>query len=354
VARRRIFVVGLAALGGALVLAAAAVVILGYALSAPGWQGPASDHFDGERFHDLRPVPHGGLGAFLRWQRDRHPPLWEDRSAPPGAPPPQRVAGGQMRVTFINHATVLVQMDGLNILTDPIWSERASPFSWIGPRRHRPPGLRFEDLPPIDAVLLSHCHYDHLDLPTLRRLRDTHHPRFFTGLGTGAVLASAGISGATDLDWWQSARLSDNVELVAAPAQHFANRGLFDRDRVLWVSWAVRGPAGMAYVGGDTGAGPHFRQVRERLGAPRLALLPIGAYQPPWFMSSVHETPAEAVAAADALQARTSVAMHFGTFALADDGQDEPPAALSAAIAEHPAPAPRFWVLGFGEGRDVP
>jgi L-ascorbate metabolism protein UlaG (beta-lactamase superfamily) len=259
-----------------------------------------------------------------------------------------------MRVTFVNHATVLIQQDGLNVLTDPIWSRRASPFSWIGPPRHRPPGLRFEDLPPIDVVVVSHAHYDHLDLPTLKRLQQAHRPRFFVGLGVKEVLARAGIAPVTELDWWQSETLSPTVELRAVPAQHFANRGLFDRDRILWVGWVVKGPAGLAYFAGDSGAGPHFQEIRQRLGPVRLAVLPIGAYLPRWFMRRVHQSPAEAVAAADALGASTSVGIHFGTFALADDGQDEPPAALAAALSSRPTTPPRFWVLGFGEGRPVP
>jgi L-ascorbate metabolism protein UlaG (beta-lactamase superfamily) len=349
---RRLIRRSFAVLGGVLGLLVITVVTVGYVLSAPGWRGPATDHFDGRRFHNLRAAPHSGLGAFLRWQWTRHPPPWEDRAGPPGVPPPARVEGAKLWVTFVNHATVLIQQGGINVLTDPIWSPRASPFSWVGPRRHHPPGIRFEDLPPIDAVVISHDHYDHLDLPTLRRLEAAHHPRFFVGLGVAAVLA--GLPRVTEVDWWQSVRLSPTVELTAVPAQHFSNRGLFDRDRVLWTGWSLRGPAGHALFAGDTGAGPHFGLIRERLGAPRLAVLPIGAYQPPWFMGGVHVTPAEAVAAADALGAGTSVAIHFGTFALADDGQDEPPAALAAALAEHPPPAPRFWVLGFGEGRRVP
>jgi L-ascorbate metabolism protein UlaG (beta-lactamase superfamily) len=341
-------------IAGLIAVAALVIVAVGYGLSGPGWRGPVSDHFDGKRFHDLRPVSHGGFMDFIRWQRTRHPAPWEYRAGTPGAPPPARVAPGAMRVTFVNHATMLIQQDGINLLFDPIWSERASPFAWIGPRRFRPPGLRFEDLPPIDAVLVSHCHYDHLDMPTLKRLEAAHHPRFFVGLGNKALLEAAGLSAVTELDWWQTAALAPQIELVAVPAQHFSNRGLFDRDRTLWLGWAVRGPAGVAYFAGDTGAGPHFQQIRDRLGPPRLAVLPIGAYLPAWFMSHVHQSPAEAVAAADILGAGTSVGMHFGTFPLADDGQDEAPAALSAALAAHRDPAPRFWVLGFGEGRPVP
>jgi L-ascorbate metabolism protein UlaG (beta-lactamase superfamily) len=340
---------------GALVLAFVALVVgLGYWFSGPAYQGPVSDHFDGERFQNMRPGPHGGLGKFLRWQWTRDRPPWVDRDPPPGPPPPRRVERGSMRVTFVNHATVLIQQDGVNVLTDPIWSERASPVSFAGPRRHRPPGIRFEDLPPIQAVLVGHNHYDHLDLPTLRRLQQAHRPHFFCGLGNKALLERAGLERVSELDWWQTARLGESVELVAVPVQHFSNRGLFDRDRTLWLGYVVRGPAGMAYFASDTGSGPHFTEVRRRLGAPRLAVLPIGAYRPEWFMSAVHVSPAEALTAHLALGAGTSVGMHHGTFSLADDGQDEPAAALHAALERHPEPRPRFWTLEFGEGREVP
>jgi L-ascorbate metabolism protein UlaG (beta-lactamase superfamily) len=351
---RRPFVVALGTLAGLVVLAVATTMIVGCALSGPGWRGPVTDHFDGKHFQNGRPVPHGGFGRFLEWRWSRHPSPWVDRNDPPGPKPPDRIADGKMRVTFVNHATVLVQQDGLNVLADPIWSQRASPFSWIGPHRHRPPGLRFEDLPPIDVVVLSHNHYDHLDVPTLKRIQAAHHPRFFTGLGNRPILERDGIGPVTEMDWWQVEKVKDGVELVAVPAQHFSARGMFDRDQSLWMGFVVRGPAGMAYVAGDTGAGPHFAEIRKRLGAPRLAVLPIGAYEPAWFMSGVHQSPAQAVQAADALKAGTSVGMHFGTFALADDGQDEPPRALEAALEAHSQPPPRFWVLGFGEGRDVP
>ncbi len=348
---RRVALGGLLALGIALGL----ILAIGCALSGPRHRGPVSDHFEGRRFTNLDAIQHRGFLEVLRWLATRDPAPWRERTdAAPGPPPPRAVDGGRLRVTFVNHATVLVQMDGLNVLTDPIWSERASPFSWIGPRRARPPGIRFEDLPPIDGVLVSHNHYDHLDLPTLRRLAERHRPLFVVGLGNAALLEQAGIGPVRELDWWQGLALSKAVQVSAVPAQHFSARGLCDRDATLWAGYVIQGPAGTVYFAGDTGMGPHFAQIRKRFGPPRLALLPIGAFRPVWFMSRVHLSPADAVQAADILGASTSLAIHYGTFRLADDGQDEPLEALAEALVSRNHPAPRFWTLDFGEGREVP
>lgn len=337
-----------------LVLAGGALFAIGCALSGPHYQGPVSDHFDGRRFHNLAPLAHRSPADLLRWWWTRKPGPWREwTDAEPGPPPPQRVAGGRLRVTFVNHATVLLQMDGLNILTDPIWSERASPVAWAGPRRVRPPGIRFADLPPIDAVIVSHNHYDHLDLPSLKRLQQAHDPLFVVGLGNAALLRAAGIDKVRELDWWQSLALSASVRLSATPAQHFSARGLCDRDATLWAGYVLQGPAGAVYFAGDTGDGPHFEQIAQRFGPLRLALLPIGAYRPAWIMARVHLSPRAAVAAQRRLHAATAMGIHFGTFRLADDGQDKPLEALSAALAERGAGAP-FWVLDFGEGREVP
>jgi len=324
-----------------------------WAFAASGYRGVASDHFDGERFHNARPLDLPNFSDMLRWQRNRDPGPWRDwTEAEPGPAPPEAV--DDLRVTFVNHATVLIQTDGVNILTDPIWSRRASPVSWAGPRRRRPPGIRFEDLPPIHVVLVSHNHYDHMDLPTLKRLHREHRPRFVVGLGNRATLESKGIYGVAELDWWQSVTVAEGLRVTMVPAQHFSSRGITDRFATLWGGYVLEGRAGRVYFAGDTGMGPHFRQIRQRLGPPRLAILPIGAFRPRWFMKTMHISPDEAVQAHELLGARTTVAMHFGTFRLGDDGQDEPVRRLRQAMRERGVSDERLWVLGFGEGRDVP
>jgi L-ascorbate metabolism protein UlaG (beta-lactamase superfamily) len=254
----------------------------------------------------------------------------------------------------VNHATTLIQMDGLNILTDPMWSERASPVQWAGPRRFHAPGIAFEHLPPIDLVVLSHNHYDHLDIGSLRRLSREHRPRIVVPLGVRAFLERKGIRGAEEGDWWTERPVGDGVRLTTVPAKHFSGRGLLDRDRTLWASYVIAGPAGNVYFAGDTGFGPHFEEVRQRFGAIRLAILPIGAYEPLWFMSRVHVSPTEALRAHGVLGASTSLAIHFGTFQLADDGQLEAPRRLEELLQAAGEPRPRFWIPEFGIARDVP
>jgi len=263
---------------------------------------------------------HGFMSAF-RWFRDRKPPPWPAVVGnPPTARPPARVSGGGLCITLIGHATVLVQVASLNIITDPIWSERAGPTSWLGARRSRPPALDFDDLPPIDVVLLSHSHYDHLDRPTLRKLAARDRPRIVTGLGVGRVVPSGRVA---ELDWWQGLQLGDDVAATYVPAQHFSARSPFDRNKTLWGGFVLQTPAGLIYFAGDTGDGPHFAAIRARFGPLRLALLPIGAYLPRWFMAAVHIGPREAADAHATLQTKLTVPIHFDTFRLADDAFGE-------------------------------
>jgi len=309
-------------------------------------------NFDGVRFRNLVPR-RNGLRSLLRWMLTRRHGVWHHHSdAQPGPRPPR--SSEALRVTFINHSTFLLQLSGLNILTDPIWSERASPVTWAGPARFRPPGIRFEDLPPIDLVLLSHDHYDHLDLPTLQRLHEQHVPTIYAGLNTAPLLARHGIGNVVELDWWQETTARRDLWITAVPAQHFSARTPFDRDKRLWCGFIVQSEDTCIYFAGDSGIGPHIPQIAERFPRIDLAILPIGAYLPEWFMSEMHMSPSEAVEAHLRLGARVSIASHFGTFDLADDGEEEPLEALRDALQQKNLEGTEFTVLGFGEGCQIP
>ncbi len=327
--------------------------------SVPPYQGPVSDHFDGVKFHNLEPASDITSWRFISVRLIRrifsnedntpeHPwPVWVND--PPQPPPPQRVEG--LTVTFINHATLLIQMDGLNILTDPLYSERASPVSWAGPKRHRAPGVRFEDLPPIDVVILSHNHYDHMDVPTLDRLDRTFHPRVVSALGNPLFLKKKGIESA-GLDWGEGLDLGGHVKVHAVRAQHFSARALSDRYNALWCGFVLSGHAGNVYFAGDTAYAAHFSEIGKQFAPIRLALLPIGAYLPAAFMERAHISPELAVRAAQDLHAQDSIPMHYGTFRLSDEGMDEPVQDLQAALTLRGTSTPRFHVLKPGESCD--
>ena len=322
------------------------------------YQGPVSDHFNGEFFFNPNHAQLRGAGSLYEWLKSRQPGPWRKwTDAAPGPTPPERVTQGDLRVTFVGHSTVLIQMDGLNILTDPVWSMRASPVPFAGPKRHRPPGIRFDQLPTIDLVLQSHDHYDHFDIPTYRKIaRAKWNTRYVVPLGVAQRLTSKSLARTeqiSELDWWDSVQVSSHVRVTAIPALHFSGRGLRDRNRTLWAGYAIEGPSGRVIFAGDTAYGTHFRQISERFPQPRLALIPIGAYRPQWFMGPVHISPQDAVKAHEDLGASTSVAIHFGTFRLADDGEDEPPLELKKELDARKE-AHRFWTLGTGEGRDIP
>jgi N-acyl-phosphatidylethanolamine-hydrolysing phospholipase D len=253
-------------------------------------------------------------------------------------------------VTWIGHSTLLIQMAGLNLLTDPQWSERASPFSWAGPRRLSPPGLEFADLPRIDAVVISHDHYDHLDLNTVKRLASTHDPLFLVPLGMKAWFSDNGIPRVEELDWWQE-RDHRGVKFVCMPAQHFSQRTLWDGNTRLWASWAVLGPDRRFYFSGDTGYFGGFKDAGQRLGPFDLAAIAIGAYLPPEIMKAVHTTPEEAVQAFIDLDARVLLGIHWGSFDLADEPLDEPPMRMLAETRHRGIDPSRAWILKLGETR---
>jgi N-acyl-phosphatidylethanolamine-hydrolysing phospholipase D len=261
-----------------------------------------------------------------------------------------RAAASEPKVTWVGHSTLLLQLQGISLLTDPQWGDRASPLSWAGPRRLSAPGLAFEDLPHIDVVLISHDHYDHLDLGTVRRLAAAHDPLFVVPLGLKAWLAERGVARVEELDWWQ-AREYRGLRLVCVPAQHFSQRTPWDRDRRLWASWAVIGPERRFYFGGDSGYFTGFREAGDRLGPFDLAAIAIGAYVPPAVMQFTHTTPEQAVQAAVDLRARIVLGIHWGTFDLADEPLDEPPRRMLAEASRRGFAADRAWILKLGETR---
>lgn len=266
---------------------------------------------------------------------------------------------GELRITHINHATTLIQVDGINILTDPIWSDRASIVSWAGPKRVRAPGVDMQDLPRIDVILISHDHYDHLDIATLRRLTENHKPEIIAGLGMKKLLTSKGFEAVTELDWWQEYdALPNELKVVFVPARHGSGRGLFDRNKTLWGGFVIKSPAGNIYFAGDTAYGRFLDDLKDRFDGFRLAILPIGHYEPRWMMAPVHMNPDDAVKLHKFMNIKQSVGMHFGTFhgfgGHNNERVDEHEEDLQAALKKYGVPESEFLVLGFGEGMDIP
>ncbi|HUC98510.1 MAG TPA: MBL fold metallo-hydrolase [Candidatus Polarisedimenticolaceae bacterium] len=253
-------------------------------------------------------------------------------------------------ITWVGHATLLVQINGVNALTDPQWNERASPVSWGGPRRLSPPGLGFEHLPPIHVVIISHDHYDHLDLTTVKRLAESHNPLFLVPLGMKAWFANNGMNHVEELDWWQE-REYRGVKFVCLPAQHFSQRTLWDANARLWASWAMVSPERRLYFSGDTGYFAGFKEIGRKLGPFNLAAVAIGAYVPPEIMKSVHTTPEEAVQTSIDLNAGILLGIHWGTFDLAEEPLEEPPQRMLAEVTRRRIDRERAWIFKIGETR---
>ena len=319
------------------------------------YSGPASDHFDGKLFFDPDGLPPKSLRDLLRWQFDRKRdharwPKWAP--SPYSDRPPPHVDSGRVRLSFVGHVSWLIQTSGRNILVDPVWSMRASPFTWAGPKRHNAPGIAFEALPHIDAVLVSHGHYDHLDIATLSRLTKKFAPRVITPLGNDLTMrrSDAAIK-AEGFDWHDRVVLETDTAVTLVPTRHWSARTLFDRNRALWASFVLETPAGKIYIVCDSGygEGKPFRHVAELHGPLRLAILPIGAYEPRWFMRDQHMNPADAVKALCDCGAEAALAHHHGTFQLTDEAIDAPARALAEALDAANIPRERFAVLKPGQ-----
>jgi L-ascorbate metabolism protein UlaG (beta-lactamase superfamily) len=341
-------------------LAAAAGFSAFWASRMRNYEGPVSDHFDGRHFFDSNGSPPKSLGEVLRWQfgSDRQRQPWPEWAPSPYADtPPPRVTGDKVRLSFVGHASWLIQTSGLNILIDPVWSDRASPFTFAGPKRHNAPGVAFDALPPIDIALVSHGHYDHLDVATLSKLNAKFSPRVITPLGNDATMRSADNSiRAEAFDWHHRIELGSeengkNLAVTLVPTRHWSARGLFDRNKSLWASFVLETPAGKLYIVCDSGYGDgkHFRRVAETHGPLRLAILPIGAYEPRWFMQDQHMNPEDAVKALADCGAAQALAHHHGTFQLTDEAIDAPVTALGEALETAKIPHERFVALKPGQ-----
>jgi N-acyl-phosphatidylethanolamine-hydrolysing phospholipase D len=308
---------------------------------------------------------HGFLD-FLKWslvERRRNPrrpdpdPSVFTRETPAYVVP--RAGSDQFTITWVGHTSFLIQIAGLNVLTDPVWSERASPVQFAGPKRWVPPAVDFDRLPPVDAVLLSHDHYDHLDSSTVSRLAERYPAaRWFAPLGVGDFLRHRGVRDVIERDWWDETALGE-LRLTCLPAQHFSGRTIGKRNDTLWCGWSLRTGGRSIFFAGDTALHPEFRTIANRCGPFDLAILPIGAYEPRWFMGSVHMNPEDCITAVGELEAGQNgapifmAAAHWGTFKLTDEPMDEPPARMRDLWRAAGRDSNKLWILRHGETRTM-
>ena len=342
-----------------LLAAASAAAAGGWALLAPSrgnayYSGPVSDHFDGTLFFNPGGLKPKNQLAILKWQLTDRGVAWPEAFPSPFAPdrPPPRYEAAGARITHVGHASFLLQTRGRNILLDPVWVDRASPLSFLGPRRVNAPGIGFEALPAIDVVLVTHNHYDHMDVATLGALWQRFRPRIITPLGNDTILRHA-IPGleAQALDWDGVADLDGGLRVHVEPTLHWSARGTSDRRHALWASFVLETAAQKIYCVGDSGFGDggNFRRVRQRHPALALALLPIGAYEPRSIMRNNHMNPEEATEALELSGAERALGHHWGTFRLTNEAVDEPPQRLVAAVARRGWPAERFQAVRPGQ-----
>jgi L-ascorbate metabolism protein UlaG (beta-lactamase superfamily) len=324
----------------------------------PYYSGPTSDHFDGTRFFCPGHSTDRSRLDLLKWKFGGGPrPSWPEAFPGVRDRPPQRVKGRALRVSFVGHATMLIQIEGANILIDPVWAERASPLTRFGPKRLNAPGIALEDLPPLDAILVTHNHYDHFDIATLSHLARERPCRVITPLGNDTIMRGRDPAiRAEAYDWGDSVEIASGIVVHFEPALHWSARNLNDRRMALWCAFVIDTPAGKIFHAGDTGygRGTIFRELLTKHGGFRLANLPIGAYEPRWFMKNQHVDPEEAVRIFDDIGAAHALAMHWGTFRLTDEAIDEPVKRLAVALERAGIAPERFQVKRPGEVFDVP
>lgn len=318
------------------------------------YKGPISEHFDGTHFFNPKnPRPHS-FWTVLKWKLTSKPKPWPKRlDAPFVDKPPSVVEGDDIRVSFVGHSTVLIQTQGLNILTDPTWAKMASPFTWMGPHRVTDPGIPFEHLPKIDLAIISHNHYDHLNLETIQKLSQRDGTKFLVPLGNDTIIKNFDNNvNVQAMDWGNAVKLGQ-ITIHLEPSQHWSARSLFDHDRALWGAYIIETPTKKIYFAGDTGYGNgvNFVQAHKKYGYFDLAFLPIGAYEPSWFMKYAHMSPEDAVKAHLDLGSPKTIPIHFGTFHLTDEGYDDPRIDLSKAMKKYNISEERFNVLQIGEHR---
>jgi L-ascorbate metabolism protein UlaG (beta-lactamase superfamily) len=335
-------------------------ITIGYFVSeyTPYYKGPISDHFTGTRFFNPNNTQKFPFLSFFKWMLSNNKKQWPTWIKNHNSYiPPKSIKDNNLRVTFINHATILLQIKGLTILTDPMWADRVSPVTWIGPKRIHAPGIPLEKLPKIDVILISHDHYDHLDMPTLSKLYYRDKPRIFVGLGVDTVIHGydASIS-AESMDWGDQKTIKDGITIHFVPAQHWSGRGIFDRNKTLWGSFVIQTKNGNIYFSGDTryDGGDHFRQTAQKFAPFRLALLPIGNYKPYHMMKHAHMTPHQSIKAHKDLKAKLSLGIHFGTFQLSDESHDDPPQELARMAKKNGLTAHEFRVLNVGQSLTIP
>lgn len=308
------------------------------------------EHFDGKKFFNpWNKSPKSSLSFLLKAQPEisrRKWPTWID--LPHFAPPPLRNKMGELHVTVINHDTILVQVDGINILTDPVFGWRVSPVQWAGPRRVHRPSIELDMLPPIDLVVVSHNHYDHMDTAALKKLSKRDQCLVIAPLKNGSFLQRKGVAKTQDLDWWQST-IFKHLKVTCVPAQHWSSRAMNDRNSMLWGGFVIEGQDRKIYFVGDTGYAPFFKEINQRFGPMDLSLIPIGAYEPRWFMQFMHMNPEDAVLAHIDLQSRLSIGVHFGCFKLTSEAIDDPVKHLEEARRKHKVSSEEFFAPDFGK-----